>query len=127
MNIWILIGIIFLAIILVIIAIVIIAKKPKPTKVIKTKKVETVDFEDLMAIVKNPKTSSDKLLETLQKFNENYSISDENEQKYIIFLSRVLTHKNVNKDIFQYFHKDVKSKNKNHNKELEIIERKALG
>jgi len=128
MNIWILIGIIFVAIILVIMALVIATKKPKVVKK-KSKIIEkdSMDFEDLMAIVKNPETSSEKILETLRTFNNNFVIDDENEQKYLIFLSRCLTHKNINTEIFRVFHKEVKPKNKHYKKDLEIIEKKALG
>ena len=129
MNILVLVGIIVIAIILVITAFVVIAKKPKKTtshkKVIQTE--DKLDFEDLMAIVKNPNSTSDKLLFALEEFNKNFVIDEKNEQKYLVFLSRVLTHKNVNKDVFQYFHKEIKSKNVRFKKELDVIERKALG
>ena len=129
MNILVLVGIIVIAIILVITAFVVIAKKPKKTishkKVIQTE--DKLDFEDLMAIVKNPNSTSDKILFALEEFNKYFIIDDENEQKYLIFLSRALTHKNVNRDIFQYFHKEIKSKNVRFKKELDLIERKALG
>jgi len=129
MNILVLVGIIVIAIILVITAFVVIAKKPKKTishkKVIQTE--DKLDFEDLMAIVKNPNSTSDKILFALEEFNKYFIIDDENEQKYLIFLSRALTHKNVNRDIFQYFHKEIKSKNVRFKKKLDLIERKALG
>jgi len=128
MNILVLVGIIVIAIVLVITAFVVIAKKPKKTtfhkKVIQTE--DKLDFEDLMAIVKNPNSTSDKILFALEEFNKDFIIDDENEQKYLIFLSRALTHKNVTKDIFQYFHKEIKSKNVRFKKELDIIEKKAL-
>ena len=129
MNILVLVGIIVIAIILVITAFVVIAKKPKKTtfhkKVIQTE--DKLDFEDLMAIVKNPNSTTEKLLFALEEFNKNFVIDEKNKQKYLIFLSRVLTHKNVNRDIFQYFHKEIKSKNVRFKKELDLIERKALG
>jgi len=129
MNILVLVGIIVIAIILVITAFVVIAKKPKKTishkKVIQTE--DKLDFEDLMAIVKNPNSTTDKLLFALEEFNKNFVIDEKNKQKYLIFLSRALTHKNVNRDIFQYFHKEIKSKNVRFKKELDLIERKALG
>jgi len=129
MNILVLVGIIVIAIILVITAFVVIAKKPKKTtshkKVIQTE--DKLDFEDLMAIVKNPNSTTEKLLFALEEFNKNFVIDEKNKQKYLIFLSRALTHKNVNRDIFQYFHKEIKSKNVRFKKELDLIERKALG
>ena len=129
MNILVLVGIIVIAIILVITAFVVIAKKPKKTishkKVIQTE--DKLDFEDLMAIVKNPNSTTEKLLFALEEFNKNFVIDKKNEQKYLVFLSRVLTHKNVNKDVFQYYHKEIKSKNVRFKKELDLIERKALG
>jgi len=129
MNILVLVGIIVIAIILVITVFVVIAKKPKKTtfhkKVIQTE--DKLDFEDLMAIVKNPNSTSEKLLFALEEFNKNFVIDEKNEQKYLIFLSRALTHKNVNKNVFQYFHKEIKSKNVRFKKELDLIERKALG
>jgi uncharacterized membrane protein len=127
----ILIGIIVLGLILVIIAFIIILKsKSKPQPVKKTvKKVEDdyFDFDDLMAIAKNPNSSSEKLLEALEKFNSKFVIDDKNAQQYLIFLSRLLTHKNANKEIFQYFHKEIKQKNKKYKVELNSIEEKALG
>jgi len=129
MNILILVGIIVIAIILVITAFVVIAKKPKPKKIKQTQQIkdDKLDFEDLMAIVKNPNSPTEKILFALEEFNKNFKIDEKNAQKYIIFLSRVLTHKNVTKDIFQYFHKEIKSKNMDYKKELDIIEKKALG
>ena len=130
MNIWILIGIISVSLILVIIAFIIITKKSKNQKTsIKktTTPIKKLDFEDLMLIAKNPKTSSDKLLETLKLFNKNFIIENKNEQKYFVFFSRILSHKNVNKEIFRYFHKEIKNNNLNYKRELEIIEKKILG
>ena len=129
MNILVLVGIIVIAIILVITAFVVIAKKPKPKKIKQTQQIkdDKLDFEDLMAIVKNPNSPTEKILFALEEFNKNFKIDEKNAQKYIIFLSRVLTHKNVTKDIFQYFHKEIKSKNMDYKKELDIIEKKALG
>ena len=126
MNPLILILVITIAIILAIVALVLIFKSNNQP-VTKTENISFIDFEDLMVIVKNPTTSSDKLLDVLQKFNENFLIDESNEQKYLIFFSRVLTHKNVNKEIFQYFHKEIKSKNIKYKKDLDVIERKALG
>jgi len=129
MNNLILIGLISLGIILVVVAFVVIITK-KPKKVVTTKKIQKedkLDFEDLMAIVKNPNSSSEKILFALEEFNKNFVIDEKNEQKYLVFLSRTLTHKNVNKDVFQYFHKEVKSKNPRFKKGLDVIERKALG
>ena len=128
MNILVLIGIIIIGLILVITAFIVLTKKSKPQKVKQTQQIEDdkLDFEDLMAIVKNPNSTSDKILFALEEFNKNFIIDDENEQKYLIFLSRALTHKNVNKDIFQYFHKEIKSKNPRFKKDLDIIEKKAL-
>jgi len=130
MNIWILVGIISISLILVIIAFIIITKKSKNQKTsIKktTTPIKKLDFEDLMLIAKNPKTSSDKLLETLKLFNKNFIIENKNEQKYFVFFSRILSHKNVNKEIFRYFHKEIKNNNLNYKRELEIIEKKILG
>ena len=128
MNILVLIGIIIIGLILVITAFIVLTKKSKPQKVKQTQQIEDdkLDFEDLMAIVKNPNSTSDEILFALEEFNKNFIIDDENEQKYLIFLSRALTHKNVNKDIFQYFHKEIKSKNPRFKKDLDIIEKKAL-
>jgi hypothetical protein len=124
-----LVGIIVLGVILAIIAMVLILKKPKETNNVTKVEVEDdyLDFEDLMAIAKNPNTTSDRLLYILEYFNNNYIIDDQNEQKYLVFLSRVLTHNNVNKDVFQYFHNEVKSKNVRYKNDLDIIESKALG
>jgi len=129
MNMFILILIGVVALLLAIVAIIVVSKpKSKPVKKKTTvKKEKTIEFEDLMEIVKNPNTDSNTLLKTLMVFNENFKLDDKNSQKYLIFLSRVLTHKNVNKDIFKYFHKEVKLKNKDYKVELEAIERKALG
>jgi hypothetical protein len=80
-----------------------------------------------MDIVKNPDSSSQDILNVLELFNKNFTIDDKNGQKEIIFLSRALTHRNVNKDIFSYFHKEIKTKNPKYKRELELIERKALG
>jgi len=128
MNPIILVAIIASGIVLAIIALFVVLKTNKKTtpKVVKTEN-DFIDFDDLMAIVKNPNTSSDKLLEVLKKFNENFVIDEKNEQKYLIFFSRILTHNNVNKDIFQYFHKEIKVKNLEYKKDLDVIEKKALG
>ena len=123
-------SIIAIGLILAIIAVIVILKATKPKKVVITKKIDNsdyIEFDDLMDLVKNSNTDSKKLLETLEKFNTNFVLDKDNEQKYLIFLSRILTHKNVNKDVFQYFHKDVKNKNRKYKAELETIERKALG
>ena len=128
MNSLVLIGVILLGVILVVVALIVIFKQPKPAPVKKREiEEEYIEFEDLMAIVKNPDATSERLLYALEKFNEKYIIDDETEQKYLIFLSRILTHKNVNKDLFQYFHKEIKTKNPKYKNDLELIEKKALG
>ena len=122
-----LIAILVISLILGVIAVLIISKKPKKsTKSVKKVVEDILDFEDLVAVLKNGETSSEKLLDTLKTFNENFTIDENNAQKYLVFLSRVLTHKNKNKDIFNYFHKEVKGKNLKFKKELESIEMKAL-
>jgi len=122
-----LIAILVISLILGVIAVLIISKKPKKsTKSVKKVDEDILDFEDLVAVLKNGETSSEKLLDTLKTFNENFTIDEDNAQKYLVFLSRVLTHKNKNKDIFNYFHKEVKGKNLKFKKELESIEMKAL-
>ena len=129
MKIEILIAVIVLASILTITAFfVIIKKNKKPVKKVK-KQIEedVIEFDDLMAIVKNPNSTSKDILNALELFNQNYTIDESNAQKYFIFLSRCLTHKNVNKDIFRYFHNEVKKKNLKYKKELDSIEKKALG
>ena len=95
-------------------------------KVVKQKiKKEILDFEDLLEIVKNPNSDSKKLLEVLTYFNENFEITDE--KKYFIFLSRILTHPNRDKNLFHYFHKFIKPKYKEFKEKLDSIEEKALG
>ena len=116
---------------LIIIAIIIIIKSKQNQKVIsKTKpniiEEEHLEFEDLMDIVKSPNSDSKRVLEALELFNKHFSIDEKNEQKYLIFFSRALTHKSVNKDIFQYFHKEIKLKNPKFKNQLDIIEKKAL-
>ena len=124
-NTIILVVVISAAIILTIIALIIVLKKPKPKSI--TTKEEFVFFDDLMQIVKNPNSTKDDLLESLKLFNEYFHIDEVNAQKYLIFLSKALTHPNVDKDIFAYFHKYIKTKNPKFKKELETIELKALG
>jgi hypothetical protein len=124
--------IIVLGLIIGIIAFVILSKssKTKKTKkrVIKEESENTtIELDELMDIVKNPDSSSQDILNVLELFNKNFTIDETNGQKEIIFLSRALTHRNVNKDIFNYFHKEIKTKNPKYKKELELIERKALG
>ena len=129
MKIEILILVIVLALILTISAFFIILKKnKKPTKVkTQTQEIEKLDFEDLMAIVKNPNSTSKDILNALKLFNENFVIDETNSQKYLIFFSRALTHKNVNAEVFRYFHNEIKKKNLKYKTELESIEKKALG
>jgi L-fucose isomerase-like protein len=122
--IFILIGII--AILLVVIAFIVVIKTKQKKVVKKVVKKEIIDFEDLFERVKNQNLSDKELFELLKLFNENFRIDKNNAQKCLIFLSRVLTHKSKNKDLFQYFHKEVKIKNTSFKKELESIEMKAL-
>jgi hypothetical protein len=114
-----------LSIIGVIIAIKLSKKPPKTIKKTKENKYK-FDFEDLMEIVKNPNTPSNGVLDALIYFNENFKINEKNRKKCFVFLSRVLTHPNRSKNVFQYFHKEVKKKNPKFRNELESIERKAL-
>jgi len=126
-------GIVIFGVIITIIALIIILKKSSKEEVVqskatpKTDKTDEFDFDDLMAIVKNPNTKSNDLLNTLIYFNENFDIDEENSKKYLMFLSRVLTHPNKSKNIFQYYHNEVKPKNGHFKNELENIEMKALG
>jgi len=128
MNISILIWVISISLFLGGIAIFIIFRNSKKKQIIRNKpEKKFLDFEDLMIVVKDKNSSSDDLLEVLKEFNSNYHIDNKNPQKYLIFLSRILTHKNVNKEIFNYFHKNIKKNNQKFKRELDLIERKALG
>jgi hypothetical protein len=124
-------GIIIFGVIITIIALIIILKKSSKKEVVEVKhkqpEMDEFYFDDLMAIAKNPNTKSNDLLNALIYFNENFVIDDTNSKEYLIFLSRVLTHPNKSKNIFQYFHNEVKPKNKSFKNELESIEMKALG
>jgi len=127
-------SIIVAGIIVTIIGLVVILKKTKrrndKKNNIDNNEVEEnykFDFSDLMHIIKNPNTKSEDLLNALIYFNENFSIDKDNSKQYFIFLSRILTHPNRTKNIFTYFHKEVKYKNRNFKNELEVIEKKALG
>jgi phosphate/sulfate permease len=128
-NIIILISIIVIAVILTIIAIIFVLKsKKKVVKETKTtsKSDDFIFFDDLIKVVNNQNSTKKDLLDVLKIFNENFQIDDVNAQKYLIFLSKTLTHTNVDKDIFQYFHSNIKSKNPKYKKELDTIELKAL-
>jgi hypothetical protein len=128
------ISIIAIGFVLAIIGLIVALKKSSkktPSKQI-SKKTEVkkdekkFDLDDLMDIVKNPNTPSSGVLDALIYFNEDFSIDEKNSKKCFLFLSRALTHPNKNKNIFQYFHKEIKPKNKQFKSELETIESKAL-
>jgi hypothetical protein len=132
MNSILILSIVILGFVLAIIGLIFALKKSSknaPSKQI-SKKTETkndeFDLDDLMNIVKNPNTSSSSVLDALIYFNEDFSIDEKNSKKCFLFLSRALTHPNKNKNIFQYFHKEIKPKNKQFKSELETIESKAL-
>jgi len=122
--------IILLGIILAIIAFIVILKSSNKatSKPIKSEKVED-DFglDALMDVVKNPNSSSNDVMNALIYFNENFNIDDKNDRQALLFFSRALTHPNKSKNIFQYFHREIKPKNLQFINELESIEKKALG
>jgi len=124
------ISIVIIGFIIVIIGLIIALKKSpqKETVTIRKAKLKNdkFDLDDLMDIVKNASTSSSGVLDALIYFNENFKIDEKNSKKCFLFLSRVLTHPNKNKNIFQYFHNKVKPKNINFKNILESIERTAL-
>jgi len=102
--------------------ILILKNKPKTTPTIETKLQEDkLDLDDLMDIVKND------IINAMIYFNENFVIDDSNSRQALLFFSRALTHKNKSKNIFQYFHKEIKAKNPRFKNELDNIEMKALG
>jgi len=115
------------AIILTIIALIVVLKKQKkPIKSSIPKKDNVIFFDDLVAVANNKNSTKKDLLDVLKIFNENFYLSQDTAQQYLIFLSKVLTHQNVDKDIFTYFHTNIKPKNPKYKKELETIELKAL-
>jgi len=107
--------------------ILILKNKPKTTPKIETKPQEDkLDLDDLMDIVKNPNSTSNDIINAMIYFNENFVIDDSNSRQALLFFSRALTHKNKSKNIFQYFHKEIKAKNPRFKNELDNIEMKAL-
>jgi hypothetical protein len=131
MNPILIISIIAIGFFLAIIGLIVVLKKSskKSISVKKTSKkteIKNFDLDDLMDIVKNPNTPSSGVLDALIYFNKNFSIDEDNNKKCFLFLSRALTHPNKNKNIFQYFHKEIKPKNKHYKNELESIEHRAL-
>ena len=128
-----LIGIALLAIILLIIAIVLIKKsnKNKPLSPKKREKemsppIPPIQFEELMAIVKDKNSTSKELLNALKLFSKHFKIDEKKAKHYFIFFSRLLSHRNVNKEIFDYYHKKIKKENKKFIKELDRIESTIL-
>ena len=124
------ISIVIIGFIVVIIGLIIVLKKSpqKETVTIQKAKLKNdkFDLDDLMDIVKNAGTSSSEVLDALIYFNENFKIDKKNSKKCFLFLSRALTHPNKNKNIFQYFHNEIKPKNINFKNTLESIEKTAL-
>jgi len=120
--------IVVLGILITLIGLILMIKN-KPKKVIKVEKnyEDKLDLDDLMDVVKNPNSTSNDIINAMMYFNENFVIDDSNSRQALLFFSRALTHKNKNKNIFQYLHKEVKPKNPRFKKELENIEKKALG
>jgi hypothetical protein len=120
------IAILVIATILAVIAVFLFIKKPKQTsKVIPQSK--QVSLEDLMDIVKNPNSTKDDILKALKLFNNYFVIDAKDSHRYFIFLIKALTHKNVDKEIFNYFHNEIKKRNQKFKRELELLEMKALG
>ena len=108
--------------------ILILKSKPKEISKIKTApKEDNLELDDLMDIVKNQNSTSNDIINAMIYFNENFVIDDANSRQALLFFSRALTHKNKSKNMFQYFHKEIKSKNPRFRNELESIEKKALG
>jgi len=107
--------------------ILILKSKPKEVKEIESKpQDDKLELDDLMDIVKNPNSTSNDIINAMIYFNENFVIDDANSRQALLFFSRALTHKNKSKNIFQYFHKEIKAKNPRFKNELENIEMKAL-
>ena len=125
-------GVILIGLILAIIAIIVVLKSSKKNQKISTnvkqnESKKEIDFQELIKIVSNKNTSSNDVLNALILFNKYFRIDDKHAHDYLIFLSKCLTHKNVNKSIFQYYHNEVKKNNEKYKTELDAIEMKALG
>ena len=127
---------IVIGVILAIIAIIVVLKKSKSQPVVvttttkkttKSQKKDEFDFDELMKIAQNPKTTTKELIEVLNIFNTYFRMDDKTAQQYIVFLSKCLTHENSNKDVFQFFHNNIKPKNTQFKTELEKMELNALG
>jgi len=110
-----------MAIILLLIAFFLLLKKSK-----KKDNKKQLELKDLLLIAQNQNSTSDDILLSLKLFNENFFIDDNKEMSFEFF-NYILNHKNINKEVFQFFHKEIKTKNKNYQKDLDVIERKALG
>jgi len=127
----ILVSIIAIGLILAIIAIILIlkatSKQPTTSNNSTTSEKKGFDFDELMKVVQNPNTTTNELLEVLKLFNQYFRLDEENANSYLIFLSKCLTHKNVNAKVFSFFHNEIKSNNPKYKTELETIEMKALG
>lgn len=124
-----LIGIALLAIILLIIAIVLIknqASSPKKRKEEILSPTPSIQFEELMAIVKDKNSNSKELLNALKLFSKHFKIDEKKAKRYFTFFTHLLSHKNVNKEIFDYYHKKIKKENKKFIKELDRIESTIL-
>jgi len=117
-------------IIITTIGLILILKSNKPKEISKIKtepKEDNFEIDDLMDIVKNPNSTSNDIMNALMYFDENFVIDDANTRQALLFFSRALTHKNKTKNMFQFFHKEIKSKNPRFKNELESLEKKALG
>ncbi len=82
-------------------------------------------LSDLIKIAKNEKSSAKDLLFALFYFNDNFKIKSDKKNSMELFRA-VLSHKNRNKKMFDYFHENILPKNSEYKDELDKLERSAL-
>ena len=118
--------IVVLGVILGVVAFVLIVSNKQKPITQKHKTLQTdFDIDNYIKQISDD-LSFEELFELMKSFNENILMDDFNLNKCLKFYRLVLEHKNVNANIFRYFHKEVKSKNKSFIDELENVEMKAL-
>jgi len=89
------------------------------------KQKKELTLNDLISLASNEKSTSSDLLSALMMFNDKFVVAQDKE-KSLMFLEKVMNHKNRNKKLFDYFHGSILPKNITFKDELDKLEKEAL-
>ncbi|EKU12523.1 hypothetical protein CSUNSWCD_463 [Campylobacter showae CSUNSWCD] len=91
-----------------------------------------ITLDDLLAVANDPGTSKNKLFSILRTFSSNFrlppkkdGVAPEDAKEYLNFILAIASHKNADAKLIAFMTNDLKKKNPEYAREIDVYEQKG--